>query len=292
MPELPEVEVTRQGLLAHLAGRRVKGITWSGRRLRRPMPRKLLRQQIDGERIRTVDRRAKYLLFRMENESVLVIHLGMTGRIGMFPSSSQVQRHDHLRLLLDNGLEMRFNDCRRFGSVDVWPTEEAVARERAFTSSQGLEPLGNAFTAGRLHELARGRRLPVKSFLMDGRLIAGVGNIYANETLFAARLSPFLPANRLDLRQWEIIRDRCRHILRAAIRAGGSSISDFLNAGSQPGYFQLQLAVYGRDGHPCPCCATTILRTRLGGRATFFCPHCQNSDDPSTILSSTVVPAE
>ncbi|HFQ89268.1 MAG TPA: bifunctional DNA-formamidopyrimidine glycosylase/DNA-(apurinic or apyrimidinic site) lyase [Desulfobulbus sp.] len=275
MPELPEVEVTRLGLLPHLAGRRVTGVRWSNRRLRRPMPRRLLREWIENGVITTIDRRAKYLLVRMQGGAVLVVHLGMTGRLGIFAAPSPGARHDHLCLRLDNDREVRFNDSRRFGSVTVWPADEAGRLEEEFAAGLGIEPFSDHFNAANLLALAEKRRLPVKSFLMDSRIIAGIGNIYASEILHAAGLHPLTPVNRIHRQQWQQVVTTGRAILEEAIRAGGSTIADFLDASGQPGYFQLRLRVYGRGDLPCPDCGRIIEKTALAGRATFFCPGCQ-----------------
>ncbi len=275
MPELPEVEVTRRGLLPHLPGRKITRIFWSNKRLRTPIPRKLLGKAIAGERVNTVDRRAKYLLVRMDGGSVLVLHLGMTGKVGLFPVNAPRARHDHLRLLLDNGMEMRFNDSRRFGSILVWPAEFAGELEELFNRGKGIEPFSTKFTGDTLQGLAENRRQLVKSFLMDSRLVAGIGNIYANETLFAAGIFPETPVNQISEPQWQSIATHCQEILTRAIEAGGSTISDFIGSSGAPGYFQLQLQVYGRAGEPCACCETLIEKRKIGGRATFFCPQCQ-----------------
>jgi len=275
MPELPEVEVTRRGLLPHLPQKKVIRIGWSGKRLRHPMPRALLRAEITGQTIMTVDRRAKYLLIRMDSGAVLVLHLGMTGRLGLFPATTTVDRHDHLRLLLNDEMELRFNDSRRFGSVAVWPAARAVELERQFDARLGVEPLGDQFTHAFLHALAAGRRMPVKTFLMDSRYIVGIGNIYANEILFAAALSPWRQAGSIDPVQWQAIVRHGRTILLRAIEAGGSTIADFIGSSGQPGYFQLQLAVYGRKGENCPRCGCAIRKKVLAGRATFYCRQCQ-----------------
>ncbi len=275
MPELPEVEVTRRGLLPHLPQKTVTGIRWSGKRLRNPMPRALLRDEIREQTILTVDRRAKYLLIRMESGAVLVVHLGMTGRLGIFPARTALARHDHLRLLLDDNMELRFNDSRRFGSVAVWPAARAGKLEQEFDVRLGIEPLGDRFDAENLLQLARNRRMPVKTFLMDSRYIVGIGNIYANEILFVAGVSPWTAVGMLDLAQWQAIVRHGREILLRAIEAGGSTIADFIGSSGQPGYFQLQLAVYGRKGKCCPRCQGEIKKEVLAGRATFFCPACQ-----------------
>ncbi len=275
MPELPEVEVTRRGLLPHLPGKKITAVKWSNKRLRTPIPRKLLKQSIEGQSVQAIDRRAKYLLFRMENGSVLILHLGMTGKIGLFPQAEPRARHDHLRLLLENGMEMRFNDSRRFGVILVWPAEQAAEFEEQFSATKGIEPFSDGFTPAALQQMAVKRRQPVKNFLMDSRLIAGVGNIYANETLFAAGIHPQTPVNRISTEDWHAIISTCREILTRAIEAGGSTISDFIGSSGSAGYFQLQLNVYDRADTPCPVCGQTIRKKVIGGRATFFCPDCQ-----------------
>ena len=277
MPELPEVEVTRLGLLPHLPGRRITALFCSGRRLRQPIPITLLEKQICGSTVISLDRQAKYLLIRMDNASVLVVHLGMTGKLGIFPQAAARKTHDHLCLRLDSGLELRFNDARRFGSIMVWPKEKAVQLEEEFSRSQGIEPFGPDFTAENLAHLADGRRQAVKIFLMNAKLIAGMGNIYANETLFAAGIHPQIPAGRLNAAQWQQVVICAVAILQRAIAAGGSTISDFLGSSGQPGHFQLQLAVYGRQDQPCLSCRQKICKTVLGGRASFFCPRCPPS---------------
>uniref|UniRef100_UPI004056114E bifunctional DNA-formamidopyrimidine glycosylase/DNA-(apurinic or apyrimidinic site) lyase n=1 Tax=Candidatus Electrothrix sp. TaxID=2170559 RepID=UPI004056114E len=275
MPELPEVEVTCQGLRPHLLGRSILAIHSSGKSLRQPIPEDLVRTCLCDRPILTVERRAKYVLIRFQGGAVLVIHLGMTGKLGIFPKDAVAAKHDHLVLRLDNEMELRFNDARRFGSVQVWPGDEAEELEQAFLTRQGLEPLSAEFTGENVHQLARQCRLPVKSFLMDSRRISGIGNIYANETLFAAGIHPLCPANTLSLKQWEDVARCAVRILKKAIKAGGSTISDFFGASGQPGYFQLQLAVYGKKGKDCPRCGEEIMKEVIGGRATFFCGKCQ-----------------
>jgi len=275
MPELPEVEVTRLGLLPHLPGRTICDIKWSDKRLRSPIPHELLQTAIRGQTVRTLERRAKYLLLRMDSGSVMIIHLGMTGKLGIFSQTAPTARHDHLILCLDDGREMRFNDCRRFGEIKVWPAAEANSLEREFNNNKGIEPLGNGFTISNIQKQCQGRRQPIKTFLMDGRRIAGIGNIYANEILFGAGIHPETPVNRISSSQWQDIIEQSRRILKKAIAAGGSTISDFIGSSGQPGYFQLQLAVYGKKDHPCPRCKTPIVKGTIGGRATFYCPSCQ-----------------
>ncbi len=275
MPELPEVEVTRRGLLPHLPKRRIISVSWSGKQLRQSVPMELIRQHICGRRIADIDRRAKYLLIRMADTGVLLLHLGMTGKLGIFPEAATRAKHDHLRLRLDNNMELRFNDVRRFGSVDVWPPEQAGQLEQTFNLDQGIEPLGPEFTVARLERLAANRKSAAKNFLMNSRLISGIGNIYANETLFAAGIHPLTEAGSLSAEQWQRIINCCISILNKAIEAGGSTISDFLGSSGRPGYFQLQLAVYGKKNQPCPICGQKIRKENISGRASFFCASCQ-----------------
>ncbi len=279
MPELPEVEVIRRELLAQLPGRTIEHIDCSRHRLRTAIPRQLLQQHILGRSIRTVDRRAKYLLIRMHDGASLVIHLGMSGKLTLVDRRTARHKHDHLVLSLDDARDLRLNDSRRFGSVAVWPAAHAEAAERAFSASEGIEPFDAAFNADFLLRIARTRKSSVKALLMHAKLIAGIGNIYANEILFAARIHPLLPACRLTRDDWQKIVIEARRILRQAIDTGGSTISDFLGTSGHPGYFQLQLTVYGRKDAPCTHCRQPIKKTTVAGRATYFCALCQAADD-------------
>lgn len=275
MPELPEVEVTRQGLLPHLPNRTVRAIWWSGKKLRSEIPHTLLLEEIVNKTVITVDRRAKYLLIRMSNQAVLVLHLGMTGKLSIVPAATPREKHDHLALTLDNNMELRLYDSRRFGNVLVWPGKTAVDDERRFSDREGVEPLGEHFTVSNLFSLARNKKVPIKQFLMDGKRIAGIGNIYANESLFKSGIHPATPAGKITRKQWQLIIENTRRILQDSIKSGGTTISDFISSSGQPGYFQLQLNVYGKKDQPCPRCSTPIGKTELGQRATYFCPSCQ-----------------
>lgn len=275
MPELPEMEVTRRGLLPAVAGRVVQAAWTSRLPLRATVSAARLKRHLLGGRIVGIDRRAKYLLFRFAGGAVLVLHLGMSGKLSLLPAATPRRRHDHLELALDSGQLMRLNDARRFGAVLLWPAKDAATSEQAFSAAEGLEPLGPDFTAETLLALAAGRQTPLKSFLMNSRLIAGIGNIYANEILFAAGLHPERPAATLQAPDWAGLIHESRRILEAAIQAGGATIADFLGADGHPSYFQLQLQVYGKSGGPCPSCGTPLSHTVLAGRSTWFCPHCQ-----------------
>jgi formamidopyrimidine-DNA glycosylase len=272
MPELPEVEVIRRGLAPHLTGCAVAGIATGTLKLRKPMPRARLKEWIAGARIAAVERRAKFLLLRMDNGALLVFHLGMTGQLGLFPAAAPRRKHDHFRLLLVGGLELRFNDARRFGFIEVHTPAELHDDPFAHL---GPEPFGEELTAAYLRDRARNRRQPVKSFLMNNAVVVGIGNIYASEILFAAGIHPLTPVAGLKESTWQRLIDLSREVLARAIACGGSTISDFVNEKGESGHFQHQFQVYGRTGQPCPSCHTPVLRTVIAGRATFHCCHCQ-----------------
>ena len=273
MPELPEVEVIKRGLERFLPGRKVTGIAVGRKKLRQPMPRKGLAQFIHGVRIKAVDRRAKFLLITMANNAILVIHLGMTGRIGIFSAESPKAKHDHLILKLDNDMQFRFNDIRRFGFIQV--LQPGCDFTGTMLADLGPEPLGPDYTPRYLQQQATGKTRPLKNFLMDNRIVVGIGNIYACEILYHARLKPTRKVSDLTIRQWTKVVESSRFVLRKAIECGGTTISDFVNESGKAGYFQLKLQTYGRQGRPCTVCATTIRKKTMAGRSTFFCPKCQ-----------------
>lgn len=275
MPELPEVEVIRRGLLPLLRGRRVVDIRHSGKNLRSPVPLQEMRERLTQTIITDVQRRAKYLLFPTDRGDQLIIHLGMTGKLGVLPADLPVAKHDHLFFLLDNGKELRYHDTRRFGSVHIIGQENRQADETTFFATSGPEPFSYALTADYLKKKAKGSSQSIKTFIMNSRIIAGVGNIYANESLFAAHIHPGRPAGTLTKKQWQHLLAEIRAVLELAIACGGSTISDFVNAGGERGYFQMNFKVYGRDGKPCRNCSEPLRKTVITGRASYFCPHCQ-----------------
>ncbi|OQX06733.1 MAG: DNA-formamidopyrimidine glycosylase [Desulfobulbaceae bacterium A2] len=275
MPELPEVEVTRQGLLPHVPGHAVMAV-WCGKLpLRRPLSRAALERHVRGQVVEAVARRAKYLLLHLTSGARLLLHLGMSGRLRLDPAEAPRQRHDHLELVLDSGLTLRLNDARRFGLVEVWPPTRAAALAAAFEADLGPEPLEPGFDGKLLRHHAGNSRRPIKELLLDSRVVVGVGNIYASESLFQAGIHPATPGTELAPAQWRALGRAVPRVLRAAIAAGGTTISDFLQVGGESGYFQLELAVYGRSGQPCRTCGQPIHKIIQGGRSTFFCPHCQ-----------------
>jgi formamidopyrimidine-DNA glycosylase len=275
MPELPEVEVICQGLRPHLTGRVITAIQCSGKDLRHPVPHNLMNEMLYGQRIRAVRRRAKYLLIETEDQTLLIIHLGMTGNLGIFPHATPLKIHDHVCWQLDNGLELRLNDTRRFGAVWLLPPEQAENMETDFFGTTGPEPFSKTCTPAHFMALARARKQPVKTFLMDSKVVAGIGNIYANEALFAAGIHPCREVYTLQEDDWQQLIQLIRQILTQAIACGGSTISDFINASGESGYFQINFQVYGRKGQPCLQCGIPIEKIQISGRASYFCPKCQ-----------------
>lgn len=275
MPELPEVEVVRKGLALHLPGRTITGIRSDDKSLRQPVPLAPMKQYLPGTLITGIKRRAKYLLVELDSNAVLIIHLGMTGKLGLFPADSSDMKHDHVAWMLDNGLELRFNDVRRFGSITLLLPEEISTMEETFFKRTGPEPFDTLFSVGYLRNKAAGRNQPVKTFIMDSSVVAGIGNIYANESLFAAAIRPGRAIGSISSKKWQDLIDKIREVLAEAIACGGSTISDFIGASGEPGYFQVNFTVYGKEGQDCPRCAGSIRKVRLGGRSSFFCPHCQ-----------------
>jgi len=270
MPELPEVETTRRGLEPSLVGRTVQHVVIRHARLRHPIP-PTLTEILPGHDIRGITRRAKYLLIQC-GEGWLILHLGMSGSLRLAPADSPVDRHDHFELVLDNGQAMRLRDPRRFGAV-LWTEDDPAAHP--LLRALGVEPLSEAFTGEYLHAIVQRRTAAIKPLLMNSHLVAGIGNIYANEALFRAGVHPETPGRRLGHQRCGKITTAVKETLRLAIAAGGSSLRDFVNAAGQPGYFQQQYSVYGRGQEPCRVCAAPVRHVRQGQRATFYCPRCQ-----------------
>ncbi len=275
MPELPEVEVIRRGLLPLLVGKRIIDIRHSGKSLRTPVPLTTMRERLIESVITDIQRRAKYLLFLTDRDDLFIIHLGMTGKLGVCPPELPQAKHDHLFFLLDDGKELRYHDTRRFGSIHVINRESRQTEEPLFFQTTGPEPFSDSVTANYLKKKAKGSSQPIKTFIMNSRIIAGVGNIYANESLFSAKIHPRRPAGKLTMKQWQCLLDKIRAVLKEAIACGGSTISDFVNAGGERGYFQINFRVYGRAGKPCRNCEQSLQKTVITGRASYFCSRCQ-----------------
>lgn len=270
MPELPEVEIIRRGLETYLAGQRIEKVVIRNPNLRWKIPANLNRL-LAGVTVRGVTRRGKYLLLDC-GRGTLILHLGMSGSLRFLPLSTPTQKHDHFDLVLGNGQVMRLRDPRRFGSV-LWQPGEALAHP--LLAGLGPEPLSKAFSASWLYQQTRNRSAAIKQVLMDSHVIAGIGNIYANEALFRAGINPKTAANRIGVTRYEKLVKALRETLKLAIKAGGSTLRDFVNSDGRPGIFQMQYLVYGRTGAPCPKCGKPIRQLRQGQRASFYCPKCQ-----------------
>jgi formamidopyrimidine-DNA glycosylase len=272
VPELPEIETIRRGLAPLLVGRRVLGVVVRERRLREPVaPRGLLR--LRGATVTGIRRRSKYLLLDTDAGLTLLIHLGMTGQLWVADRSKPRRPHEHVVIALDDGRDLRYADIRRFGLMHVVRSDRLDLHPRL--KGLGPEPLGPLVSGDRLFRATRGLRKPVKNFLMDTRAIAGVGNIYACEALYRARVNPKRAVGRLGRPAWDRLVECLREVLREAISAGGTTLRDFLNAEGEVGYFAVSLRVYDRKGKPCGRCATPIRRIVQAGRSTFYCPRCQ-----------------
>lgn len=269
MPELPEVETARRGVAPHLVGRRVASVILRRPDLRWPIPAAIA-ELLPGRTIEDVERRAKYLLLHTQAGSAL-LHLGMTGILRVLPADTPANKHDHVDLLLDSGSMLRFTDARRFGCL-LW---QAPGEVHELLAGLGPEPLGEDFDGDRLWRLARGRSAPVKTFLMDNAVVVGVGNIYANEALFAAGIDPRRAAGSVSRARYARLAAEVKRILAWAIERGGTTLRDFLNPDGAPGYFFRELSVYGRTGEPCKTCGAPIRQAVLGQRSTFWCPACQ-----------------
>lgn len=270
MPELPEVETTRAGIEPHVRGARVRTVIVRQPQLRWPVSPELT-AELPGQRIEAVRRRAKYLLFAAERGHVC-LHLGMSGRLRVVPADTPPGAHDHVDITLDTGQAIRFNDARRFGSV-FWLRGDPETF--SLLAKLGPEPLSEAFDGDGLHARSRGRRAPVKAFIMDSATVVGVGNIYASEALHAAGIHPRRAAGRIGRGRYRRLAEAIRTVLAGAIAVGGTTLRDYIGVDGDTGYFQLRLAVYDKAGQACPRGCGPIRREIIGQRATFFCPVCQ-----------------
>jgi formamidopyrimidine-DNA glycosylase len=269
MPELPEVETTRRGLAPYVVGRKIARVEVREPRLRWPVARQLPRALADAS-IATLERRAKYLLFGTD-AGTLLVHLGMSGSLRYLPEPAEPATHDHIDVHFEGGGALRFNDPRRFGSFMLTTTPGT----HPLLKDLGPEPLSDEFDADYLWRSSRHRRVTIKQHLMNGRVVVGVGNIYASESLFRAGIHPRRAAGRIARARFEPLVAAVRDVLRDAIEEGGTTLRNFVGGDGKPGYFRGSLRVYERDGSPCVDCGTAIERRVLGQRATFYCPRCQ-----------------
>ncbi len=279
MPELPEVETTRRGLMPALVGRTLIRVQARVPALRFPLPDGFA-ERLKGRRITAIHRRAKFLLFHLDDRQVLIVHLGMSGRFRVLQDpDEEIERHDHILLWTDAGQAVRFNDPRRFGSMDL--VSRDILDDHPQLAGLGPEPLAADFTGAALAARLGGRSGPLKNALLNQKIVAGLGNIYACEALYRARLSPRRRAGTVRGKRADRLVAAIRDVLTEAIEAGGSSLRDFRQTNGQLGYFQTNFAVYGRAGRVCPCCAEAgdnecrIRRLVQGGRSTFYCPTLQ-----------------
>jgi formamidopyrimidine-DNA glycosylase len=276
MPELPEVETVVRGLAGRMAGRRIARLDLHRGDLRWPIPRGL-KKKVEGRRIKAVRRRAKYILIDLEDGGVLLLHLGMSGRLTMMDADDKTppELHDHVVFTLDDGTRIRFNDQRRFGVLD-YVRKEGLEKHRLLREL-GPEPLDPDFTGEVLAASLKGKRTPLKAALLDQQVVAGLGNIYVSEVLYQAGLSPRRLARTVTLERARRLVDAIRAVLERAIAAGGSSLRNYVQASGELGYFQHQWAVYGHEGEPCPSCdcGGGIRRIVQSGRSTFYCAKRQ-----------------
>lgn len=269
MPELPEVEVSRLGISPWLVGQTVTRVVVRHPRLRWPIPSEI--HLLEGCPIERIERRAKYLLL-YSTLGTAILHLGMSGRLRVLPVGTAPAKHDHVDIELGSGQLLRFNDQRRFGAL-LWTTDDPLLHP--LLVALGPEPLTEAFDAAYLQAQCRKRQTPIKPWLMDNHLVVGVGNIYANEALFAARIDPRRSACRLELAECERLVREIKAVLTRAIQQGGTTLRDFARADGRPGYFVQELQVYGREGLACVQCGHVLESIRQAQRKTVFCPYCQ-----------------
>lgn len=268
MPELPEVEVTRMGIEPHIKDQKIAKVIIRNGSLRWPVPDEV--QNLVGQTVADVERRAKYLLLKT-SAGTAILHLGMSGKLYVIPADTPLQKHDHVDILLTNGMVLRFNDPRRFGAL-LWHEGEG---QHSVLEHLGPEPFDSAFDAEYLYQLSRGKQSAIKQFVMDNKVVVGVGNIYANEALFKAGIHPKRAAGNIGKKRYELLVPIIIETLKRAIEQGGTTLKDFAQADGKPGYFAQELLVYGRKGEPCVKCEAPLKEIRLGQRSTVFCSHCQ-----------------
>jgi formamidopyrimidine-DNA glycosylase len=271
VPELPEVETIRRQLAPHLEGRRLLEVEIRDPRWTRPVPPRAVENELRGRLVERIGRAGKYLVWELSGERYLLVHLRMTGALLFDPPAEPT--HTRVRFELDAGHRLVYVDARRFGTGHI--VHGATARDAYFAERLGIEPLTSEFTTEHLRAIARGRSAPIKSFILDQRAIAGVGNIYADEALFRARIHPLRPAGALKRPQLEALRGAIEQALLAGIEAKGATIDDFRHVDGARGSFQDRFLVHRREGEPCPRCATPIRKLVVGGRGTYVCEHCQ-----------------
>ncbi len=270
MPELPEVETTRRGITPHIIRQKIQQVIVRQPKLRWPIPEDLA-QLLANAFLLNIERRAKYLLFKFETGYVL-IHLGMSGSLRIIDTNAPVEKHDHIDFVFYNNKTLRLTDPRRFGAV-LWLGESPYLH--SLLNKLGPEPFSDTFNGNYLYQLSRGRKLVVKQFIMNQQIVAGVGNIYANEALYLSGIRPSLAAGRISCKRYQNLSEHIKKVLQQAITQGGTTLRDFVGSDGKPGYFKQQLNVYGRSGLPCPKCTQSLKEVKIGNRSTVFCENCQ-----------------
>lgn len=270
MPELPEVETVVSGLKNHVVGKTIKNVIVRNKSLRWQIPDDL-NELISNKKILSLTRRAKYLLFEF-NHGYLLMHLGMSGKLYIKTENDEVKKHDHIDFILEDKSIIRYNDARRFGCC-LWANDPT---EHSLLKNLGPEPLTPAFDAEFAYNLSRNKKTSVKQFLMNNKYVVGVGNIYANEALFAAKIHPLTPVMNIKLDQWEKLIKEIKRVLKEAILQGGTTLKDFVNSNDAPGYFAHSLKVYGKSNKPCPECGKPLQSLMIVQRNSVFCENCQN----------------
>jgi len=273
VPELPEVETIRLSLEPILKNQTILSVKVFETRLRWKVNPKILTEWLEGSRVLSIDRRAKYLLWKLDNDATVIIHLGMSGRLGLFHADEPLESHTHIIFSLSGSREIRYRDPRRFGYVDVIPPQQLLTHPRL--RNLGPEPLSNDFNRDYFAAKLSGTSRTIKNVLMDASIVAGLGNIYANEALFMAGIRPDRRAKDLPAGETENLVRAVKTVLQKAIERGGTTLKDFRNASGEPGFFSIELAVYGREGESCNICGAPIERIKINGRSSYFCPHCQ-----------------
>jgi formamidopyrimidine-DNA glycosylase len=271
MPELPEVETTRLGISPHLIGHQIREIIIRRYDLRWPVSDNLT--ELEGATFISVKRRSKYLLLETDTHDVILIHLGMSGSLRIIDPGEDWKKHDHIGITVDHNLQLRYHDPRRFGLVMRMAASES--QSHPLLSNLGPEPLESDFTAAHLHSALRSKSIPIKVAIMDAKIVVGVGNIYASESLFRSGIHPLLPSNKITKPRAEKLVSAIREVLAESITQGGTTLRDFLKSDGEPGYFKQRLFVYGRKGEPCRACKTPITNQVLGQGATYWCAKCQ-----------------
>ena len=270
MPELPEVETSRRGIKPHIINKKVTNVIIRQKSLRWPIPA-IMKKQLVGQIIQNVKRRGKYILLYTSTGTV-ILHLGMSGSLRILKKSVTPEKHDHFDIEFSNNKLLRLRDPRRFGAV-LWTKSDPLLHKLLI--NLGPEPLSDAFTAEYLYESSRTRKVAIKTYLMNSHVVVGVGNIYANESLFAAGINPKRTANKISLKSYQKLVPEIKAILEKSIEQGGTTLKDFINEDGKPGYFQQTLCVYGRASEPCINCGHTIKQITQAQRSTFYCTTCQ-----------------